>query len=118
MFGKYSMLCNSASGPEICLPGRVLAGPLPGKHRNRPSGRPKAGRRADVGAFPGAVRPKIRHGRPISGSEALLHNKEQPGNAMGTDISGPHLVTSIEGHPVHQISGSTRVPAVPEVRIY
>jgi hypothetical protein len=38
------MLRNSASGPEICLPGRILAGLLPGKHRNRPSGRPKAGR--------------------------------------------------------------------------
>ncbi len=35
----YSMLCNSASGPEIRLPGQILAGLLPGKHPNRPSGR-------------------------------------------------------------------------------
>jgi hypothetical protein len=39
------MLRNSASGPEIGLPGRILAGLLPGKHEIRPSGRPKAGRR-------------------------------------------------------------------------
>ena len=55
---QYSMLRNSASGPEIGLPGRILAGLLPGKHRNWPSGRPSAGRRADFGAFPVAVRPK------------------------------------------------------------
>ncbi len=52
------MLRNSASGPEIGLPGRILAGLLTGKHRNRPSGRPKAGRRAYFGAIPVAVRPK------------------------------------------------------------
>ncbi len=52
------MLRNSASGPEIGLLGRILAGLLPGKHRNRPSGRPKAGRRADFGVFPVAIRPK------------------------------------------------------------
>ncbi len=28
----YSVLRNSASGPEIGLPGRILAGLLPGKH--------------------------------------------------------------------------------------
>ena len=61
----YSMLRSSASGLEISLPGRILAGLLPGKHRNRPSGRPKAGWRADVGAFPVAVRPK-------SGPEGLF----------------------------------------------
>ena len=54
----YSMLRNNASGPEIGLPGRILAGLLPEKHRNRPSGRPSAGRRADFGAFPVAVRPQ------------------------------------------------------------
>ena len=54
----YSVLRNSASGPEIGLPGWILAGLLPGKHRNRSSGRPSAGRRADFGAFPVAVRPK------------------------------------------------------------
>ncbi len=58
MLQLYSMLRSNASGPEIGLPGRILAGLLPGKHRNRPSGRPKAVRRADVGAFPVAVRPK------------------------------------------------------------
>ncbi len=31
------MLPNIAPGPEIGLPGRILAGPLLGKHRNRPS---------------------------------------------------------------------------------
>ncbi len=55
---SYSMLRNGASGPEIGLPGTILAGMLPGKHRNRPFGRPSAGRRADFGAFPVAVRPK------------------------------------------------------------
>ncbi len=55
---RYSMLRNTASGLEIRLPGRILAGLLHGKHRNRPSGRPSAGRRADFGAFPVAVRPK------------------------------------------------------------
>ncbi len=44
------MLRNSASGPEIGLPGRILAGLLPGNHRNRPS--------------------------PISRPEALLRNIE------------------------------------------
>ena len=54
----YSLLRNNASGPEIGLPGRILAGLLPGRHRNRPSGRPSAGRRADLGGFAVAVRPK------------------------------------------------------------
>ncbi len=36
---SYSMLRNSASGLAIGLPGRILAGLIPGKHRNRPSGR-------------------------------------------------------------------------------
>ncbi len=52
------MLRNSASGREIGLPARILAGLLPGKHENRLSGRPKAGRWADFGAFPVAARPK------------------------------------------------------------
>jgi hypothetical protein len=64
----YSMLLNSASGPQIGLPGRILAGLLPVKYRNRPSGQPRAGRRGDVGAFPVAVR------QPISGPEAPLPN--------------------------------------------
>ncbi len=53
-----SMLRNNASGPKIGLPRRILAGLLPGKNRNRPSGRPKAGRRADFGSLPVAVRAK------------------------------------------------------------
>ena len=52
------MLCNNASGPEIGLPGQILAGLLPGRHPNRPPGRPKVGRRADFGAFSVAVRAK------------------------------------------------------------
>ena len=60
----YSMLHNSASGPEIGLPGWILAGLPPERHQNRPSGRPKAGRRADFYVFPVAVRPKcIPEGR-------------------------------------------------------
>ncbi len=47
----YCMLRNRASGPAIGLPGRIWAGLLSGKHRNRP-------------------------GRPISGPEALLRNIE------------------------------------------
>ncbi len=54
----YSMLRNIASGPEIGSPGRILDGVLPGKDRIRPSGRPKAGRRAEFCVFPVAVRPK------------------------------------------------------------
>jgi hypothetical protein len=52
------MLRNSACGPKIGLTGRMLAGLLLGKRRNRASGRPSAGRRADFGAFQVAVRPK------------------------------------------------------------
>ncbi len=33
------MLLNSASGPEIGLPGQILAGLLLGRNQNRPSGR-------------------------------------------------------------------------------
>ncbi len=43
---------TGTSGPEIGLPGRILAGLLPGEDRDRPSDRPSAGRRADFGAFP------------------------------------------------------------------
>ncbi len=52
------MLSNSASEPEIGLPGRILAGLLPGSHRHRSSCRPSAGRWADLGVFPVAVPPK------------------------------------------------------------
>ncbi len=54
--GWYSMLRNSASGPEIGLPGRSLAGLQPGRHRNRPSSRPSAGQRADFEALPIRIR--------------------------------------------------------------
>jgi hypothetical protein len=55
------MLRNSASGPEIGLPGRILAGLLPGKHRNRPPSRPPANRRTDVGAFRGRFPARKRY---------------------------------------------------------
>ena len=64
------MLRNSVSGPGTGLPGRILAGLLLGKHRNRPSGRPKADPRADLGAFPAAVRPE-------SGPEGRLTARKQ-----------------------------------------
>ena len=54
----YSLLRNITSGPEIGLPGRIVTGLLPGKPRNRPAGRPAAGRRADFCIFVVAVRPK------------------------------------------------------------
>ncbi len=60
---KYLMLRNSASGPEIGLPGRISTGFSPGEPQNRPSGR-----RADFDVFPIRVRP----GSPFSGPEALL----------------------------------------------
>ena len=67
-------LRNSASGPDIGLPGRILAGLLLGKHRHGPSGRPK-GRFL---CFPGSSPAKIRPGRPIFGPEALLRKIEFP----------------------------------------
>ncbi len=45
----YPMLHNSASGPEIWFPGRILAGFWSAKLQNRPSGRLSAGR---FGGFP------------------------------------------------------------------
>ncbi len=47
-----------------------MAGLLPGRHRSRPFGRPTAGRRADFGSFPVAVRSNS------AGPEALLRNIE------------------------------------------
>ena len=44
--GRLRRNLLSASGPETGPPGRMLAGLLPGKHRNPPSDRPKAGREA------------------------------------------------------------------------
>ncbi len=54
----YSMLCTSASGPEIGLPGRISAGFKSGQPPSRPSGRPSAGRSADFEVFPIRVRSK------------------------------------------------------------
>ncbi len=74
---KYPMLHNSASGLEIWLPGWISAGFLSGKPRNRPSGRPKGGRRADLrlSRLESDSNPiEIRPGRQISGPEALLRN--------------------------------------------
>jgi hypothetical protein len=64
------MLGNSASGPEIGLPGLILAGLPPGKNRNRPFG----GQEGRCRCFPGSSPAKIRPGRPIYGPEALLCN--------------------------------------------
>jgi hypothetical protein len=69
------MLRNNVFRPELGLPGRILAGLLPGMHLHRPSGRPSAGRGADFD-FPGISPAKIRPGRPIYSPEALLRNKE------------------------------------------
>ncbi len=66
------MLRNNASGPEIGPQGQMLAGLLPGKNRNLPSGRPEGRFRF----FPGGSPAKIRPGRPIYGPEAILHNIE------------------------------------------
>jgi hypothetical protein len=57
---------------KIGLPGRILARLLPGRYRNRRSGRPKAGRRAEFGVFQVPVRPNSCPEGPISGPEALL----------------------------------------------
>ncbi len=70
------MLRNSASGPEIGLPGRIVAGLFTVKEPNsalRPAfGRPEGRFRF----FPGSRPAKIRPGRPIYGPEALLRNME------------------------------------------
>ncbi len=44
------------------------------RDQNRPSGRPSAGRRADMEAFPIRIQPKSGPGNPISGPEALSCN--------------------------------------------
>ncbi len=67
---KYPMLHNSASGPEVGLPGRISAGFESGPHQNSPIGRPNAGWRADFEAFPisrNPVRkPDLRPGKTIA----------------------------------------------------
>ncbi len=60
--GTYPMLRNSASGPEVKLPGLISARLDSGKPQNRTSGRPKAD--------PAEILPRS----PISGPESLLGN--------------------------------------------
>ncbi len=68
----YFMLRSSVFGPEIGFPGRMLAGPLPGKHQNRPFGRPEGRFRFSPGSSPAKIRP----GRPSSGPEVVFCNIE------------------------------------------
>ena len=76
------MLRNSASGPEIELPGRILAGLLPGKQES--ALRPAEGRPEDrFRCFPGSSPAKIRPGSPISGPEALMRNIEYKVSFLG-----------------------------------
>ncbi len=72
--GSYSMLRISVSGREIGPSGRILAGLLPVKDRNRPSGRPSAGRRGGLGGLPGGVRAKGGPGGRFSGREGWWVN--------------------------------------------
>jgi hypothetical protein len=65
-----SILCNSASGREIGLPGWISRGDYSGHPHTRPSGRPLAGRRADFEALPTRIRPK-------SGPEARFPARKQ-----------------------------------------
>ncbi len=52
---RYFMLRNRASGPRT---GHRGSGPDLGKRPNRPSGKPKAGRRPDFEGFPARIGPK------------------------------------------------------------
>ncbi len=54
----YPRLRKSAPGSGTGLPGWISAGFQSGKLQNRPSGRPKAGRRAVFEAFQIRIRPK------------------------------------------------------------
>ncbi len=97
---RYSMLHNSASGPEIGLLGWILAGLLPGKHRNRPSeGRPEGRFRCFPGKNPATIRP----GRPIYGPEALLRTIEQqhaaPSLGFLPGLRQPHKKNHCAGRP-------------------
>ncbi len=65
------MLGNSASGPEIGLPGRISPVFLLGAPHNRPSGRPTAGLFC---SFPDDNPTEIRPGSPIAGPETPLPN--------------------------------------------
>ncbi len=69
---NYSILRNSASRPEIGLPGRISAVFCSRTHQNRPSGRPKAVRRANFDVIPVGIRPNAYPKDRTSGPEALL----------------------------------------------
>ncbi len=56
--GGYPMLRNNASGPESGLPAWISDGFSSGKPQTRPSGRPKAGRRADLKVLSFRIWPK------------------------------------------------------------
>ncbi len=64
MAEAYLMLRNSASGPEIELPGQISAGLSSGKPQNRLFGRHSAGRRAEFEVFcrDSACNLGVRHG--------------------------------------------------------
>ena len=49
---NYSVLLNNAAGPDINLPGRILAELLSGKHRNRFPRQPTIGRQSRCWCFP------------------------------------------------------------------
>ena len=58
---------------KIGIPGRISAGLLSEKDRDRSSGRPRAGGRVDFDAFPVAVRP---------GANPARNDDLRPGSAM------------------------------------
>ncbi len=55
MAGLILLLCDSASGPEIGLPGRISVKAYSGKPQNRPSSRLWACRKANFEVFPGKI---------------------------------------------------------------
>ncbi len=96
-------------GQKSGLPGRIVAGLLPGTHRNRPPGRPSAGRGAHFVVFPGNSPATIRPGRPLSGPEALLRDLRRAADRRGRGCSGtPHL----------DFAASTRSPSRCEVYLF
>ncbi len=109
-----SMLRNNASGPDIGLPGRSLAGLLPGRHHIRPFGRPSAGRRADFGAFPVAVLPKSgrQGGFPARSqycaTESTVHSST---DVPSQGPRGNHMCSQ-------SLFSYTRDPGIPETRMY
>ena len=86
----YTVLRNSASGPQIGLLGRIIGRAATGnapKSALRPAfGRPEGRFRF----FPGSSPAKIRPGRSTSGPEALLHNIEYYRCLRNKRQSEPH----------------------------